>query len=118
MNFRTNLNQICKERGTTLTAICRELGISSSKVTAINKGSIPSEQMMLDFAKILNCSVMDFFKDEKEELCVKEESRSYDSTSFLNNIDEDELDIIRIYRTLSRKNKHEFMTMVYNYEKN
>lgn len=117
MNFKSNLNQICKERGTTLTAICRELGISSSKVTAINKGSIPSEQMMLDFAKILNCSVMDFFKDEGES-CVKKESHPYNRTSFLNDVDEDELDIIRIYRTLSRKNKHEFMTMVYNYEKN
>ena len=51
MTFRENLNRICKEKGTNLTRVCKEIGISTSKVTAINKGSIPSEEMLIDFAK-------------------------------------------------------------------
>lgn len=31
-------------------------------------------------------------------------------------LDEDEQDILRIYRSLARRDKHEFMTMVYNYD--
>ena len=66
MTFRENLNRICKERGTTLTRVVKELGISSSKVTAINKGSIPSEDMVLTFSRKLECSVMDFFYDGED----------------------------------------------------
>lgn len=100
MTFRENINRICKQRSTTLTQVCKDLDISTSKVTAINKGSIPTEDMMLRFAKHLECSVMDFFTDYEE---ISEYSG-------------DEKDIIRIYRSLSRRNKHEFMAMVYEFE--
>ena len=53
MAFRDNLNRVCKEKGTTLTRICKELGISTSKVTAINKGTIPSEEMLVALAQHL-----------------------------------------------------------------
>lgn len=66
MTFRENLNRICADRGTTPTRMCKNLKISTSKVTAINKGSIPTEEMMLKFANYLNCSVMDFFADEND----------------------------------------------------
>lgn len=104
MTFRENLNKICKEEGTNLTRVCKEIGISTSKVTAINKGSIPSEEMLLDFAKYLHCSVMDFFADEE------------DLHSSVKPNDEDEEDILRVYRSLSRRAKHEFMSMVYDFE--
>ena len=38
------------------------------------------------------------------------------SASKLQSLDEDEEDILRIFRSLSRKSKHEFMTMVYGYD--
>lgn len=66
MTFRENLNRICASRGTTPTRMCKDLGISTSKVTAINNGSIPTEKMMLNFANYLNCSIMDFFADEND----------------------------------------------------
>lgn len=103
MTFRENLNRICKTKGTTLTSVVKELGISTSKVTAINKGSIPSEEMLLSFARCLGCSVMDFFAD-KEEI---HETKS---------VNEDEEDLLRIYRGLSRRAKHEFMTLAYEFE--
>lgn len=106
MLFRENLNRICREKGTTPTAMVKSLGISSSKVTAINKGSIPSEDMLLAFAKALDCSVMDFFEDEDDA----------DTEKPVKPGNADEEDILRIYRSLSRRNKHEFMAMVYEFE--
>lgn len=107
MTFRENLNRICKEKGTNLTRMVKELGISSSKVTAINKGSIPSEEMLLNFAKHLDCSVMDFFYDKEDD-----EDRLTEPIT----TDEDLKDLIRIYNSLSRRTKHEFMSMVYEFE--
>lgn len=46
---------------------------------------------------------MDFFADEEDIPPVKPR-------------DEDEEDILRIYRGLSRRAKHEFMSMVYEFE--
>ncbi len=103
MLFKDNLNRICREQGTTLTAMVKSLGISSSKATAINKGSLPSEEMLLKFAQALQCSVMDFFADEDEVVPVQA-------------TDADEEDILRIYRNLPRREKHEFMSMVYEFE--
>ncbi len=103
MTFRENLNRICKENGTTLTQTMKELGVSTSKVTAINKGSIPSEAMLLDLAGYLHCSVMDFFADEGD-------------LKPLETLNEDESDLIRVYRSLPRRAKHELMAMVYEFE--
>lgn len=106
MTFAENINRICKLRGITLTAMIKDVGLSTSKVTAINNGSIPKESEMILFAKKLNCSVMDFFSDDGTDLTDMQPT------------DEDEQDILRVYRTLSRRAKHEFMSVVYDFEKN
>ena len=73
-------------------------------VSAINKkGSLPKESEMLEMAKLLGCSVMDFFADEEDLPETKPAN-------------EDEEDILRIYRGLSRRAKHEFMSMAYEFE--
>jgi transcriptional regulator with XRE-family HTH domain len=102
MTFAENLNRICGERGTTPTTLCKELGLSTSKVSAWNNGSLPKQEIMLLLAQKLECSVMDFFADY-------DEIHSRPS-------DEDEEDILRVYRSLSRRGKHEFMAMVYDFE--
>lgn len=58
---------------------------------------------MLEMAKLLECSVMDFFADEEDIPETKPAN-------------EDEEDILRIYRGLSRRAKHEFMSMAYEFE--
>lgn len=103
MDFADNLKRICTIRNTTPTTLCKELGLSTSKVSAWNNGSVPKQPVMLQLAQKLNCSVMDFFSDEDDlhEPKLK---------------DEDEEDILHIYRGLSRRMKHEFMSMVYEFE--
>lgn len=58
---------------------------------------------MVEMAKLLNCSVIDFFLDE-EDVAPAEGK------------DEDEQDILRVFRSLSRRTRHEFMSMVYEFE--
>lgn len=104
MTFAENINRICAEKGTNLTAIVKAVKGSSSFATAINtKGSSPKESEMLEMAKLLECSVMDFFADEEDLPETKPAN-------------EDEEDILRIYRGLSRRAKHEFMSMAYEFE--
>ena len=97
MTFAENINRICAEKGTNLTAIVKAVKGSSSF------GSLPKESEMLEMAKLLECSVMDFFADEEDLPETKPAN-------------EDEEDILRIYRGLSRRAKHEFMSMAYEFE--
>ena len=106
MTFAENLKRICAEKGTNATAVIKQIkNGQSSFVTAINKrGSIPTQGELLQLSHILNCSIMDFFADE-EDLVPQAQPQN-----------EDEEDILRVYRSLSRRAKHEFMSMVYNFE--
>ena len=104
MDFATNFKRICQERGTTPTRVCLELGLSSSKVNLWNKGGIPKGDVMVKLAKKLECSVMDFFADEVD----------LQKMEFA--LDDDERDIIRLFRKLSRQEKHAFMVEAYRYE--
>lgn len=104
MTFAENIKRICAEKGTNLTAVVKKVKGPSSFVTAINKGSLPKESELLEFAKELGCSVMDFFANE-EDLVPQPKPQN-----------EDEQDILKIYRSLSRRAKHEFMSMVYEFE--
>lgn len=108
MTFRENINRICKERGTNLTTLVKMCGCSSSKATAINNGSIPKEELLVAFAEALNCSVMDFFKDEVEE------KSTLDRVAVLS---EDERDVIEIFRSMSREDKHIMLARMYEYKK-
>lgn len=103
MTFSENLKRICALKGTNPTALCKELGLSTSKVSAWYNGSLPKQEVMIQLAEKLDCSVMDFFSDEEDLIKTQP-------------ADEDEADILRIYRKLSRRAKHEFMSVVYNFE--
>ena len=110
MTFAENLKRICDERGTTPTALCKELGLSTSKVSAWYGGSLPKQDVMVTLAKKLDCSVMDFFYDgeDGEQILIEVMPARKD---------EDLADILRIYAALSRRDKHDFMSMVYEFEK-
>lgn len=102
--FAENIKHICSERGTNLTAVVKEVKGSSSFVTAINNGSLPKEHELIEMARILECTVADFFDETQEQRLAREPQN------------DDEADILRIYRQLERRTKHEFMAMVYSFE--
>ena len=107
MDFATNFKRICGEKGTSPTTVCKELGLSTSKVNMWNNGSLPKQEMLITLANHLGCSVMDFFADEGQLVHTLGES---------NSLDADEREIIRLFRTLSLKEKHKFMAQAYVYE--
>ena len=104
MDFATNFKRICNEKGTSPTRVCLELGLSSNKVNLWNNGSLPKQPVLIQLAEKLDCTVMDFFADD--EYALEND----------NELDDDEQDIIRLFRMLSRKEKHEFMSQAYTYE--
>lgn len=65
-------------------------------------------------ANYLDCSV-DYLLGRTDNIGVYEPFTSQ-SEVLQPILNEDEQDILRIYRSLARRDKHEFMTMVYNYE--
>ena len=111
MDFATNFKRICKERGTTPTAVCKQLNLSTSKANAWTTGSLPKEPMLILLAQTLNCSVMDFFADDET---TSAPVHNIFNVEFA--LDDDEKDIIRLFRMLDRKEKHEFMAKAYAYE--
>lgn len=108
MKFHENLKRICNEQGTTPTALLKRMGVATSKVTMWNNGGLPKEDMMVRLAKELGCSVMDFFADEEDLLPSAPEGIV---------LDEDEKELVRIFRILGRRERHEFMAMAYEFEK-
>ena len=118
MTFAENLNRICREKETTPTTILKEMGVATNKVTLWNNGALPKQDMMVRLAHHLGCSVMDFFADESsDKKPVAVGVTTTDSTLVEFALDEDEVDIIRLFRKLSRQQKHECMAQVYLYEK-
>ena len=106
MTFAENLNRLCREKGTTLTALVKRMGLSTSKVSYWNGGSLPKEEMLIALSKELGCSVMDFFADE-DDFAQKDEILT----------DEDEKEMVRIFRSFNRRTKHQFMSRMYDLEK-
>lgn len=108
--FFDNFFTICTSRGTTPSAACRDIGLQPNRASKWkHKGSIPTEEEMIALAAHLDCRVSDFFADDDLD-CLSVE-----------NIDESELDgeeedLLRIYRSLSKRNKIRLMGLVYDFE--
>ena len=111
MDFATNFQRICDERGTSLTRVCTELGLSTNKVSLWKKGGMPKADVLIKIAQHLNCDIFDFFEGNDE---IVPPQKTNINVEFA--LDEDEQDIIRLFRMLDRKQKHEFMAKAYAYE--
>lgn len=110
MDFATNFKRICEERGTSPTKVVLEMGLSSSKVNLWNNGAMPKADVIIKLAQKLECDIFDFFEGEEGIVPPRKEPADVEFA-----LDEDEKDIIALYRKLSRKEKHEFMAKIYWY---
>lgn len=54
--FYDNLNALCKSKGLTVTALLKELNISTSKGTAWKSGSVPKGDILSKLAAYFNVS--------------------------------------------------------------
>ena len=111
MDFATNFRRLCQERGTSPTRVVLELGLSSNKVNRWNNGAMPKADILIKLARKLDCDIFDFFEGEEDMEAYRP---SVPQVEF--SLDEDEKDIIRLFRMLDRKQKHEFMSKAYAFE--
>lgn len=64
--FYNRLKELCKNKGTSVTAMSKELGLSSGNVTNWKNGRLPKTAIMIQIANYLNVSV-DYLMGETEE---------------------------------------------------
>lgn len=103
MSFADNINHICAERGANLTSLVKEAKGSGSFTTAINKGSLPKEGEIEKMADLLGCTVADFFSGSATTVSAP-------------GLSDDELDLLRIFRALPRKERHKLLSCAYDLE--
>lgn len=64
--FYDNLNIVCKKKGTSVTAIIKEIGLNPTSGTYWKKGSFPSGDILVKLSERLNVSI-DYLLTGKEK---------------------------------------------------
>lgn len=103
MLFSDNLKRLCSEAGTNATTLCKALGWSTSRVSAWNTGTLPKLDDLDLMAAFLGCTVSDFFADPSAQPSAP-------------TLSDDEADLLRIFRSLPRKERHRLLTCAYDLE--
>ena len=97
--FFENFKTICEKRGTTPTAVLKELGYSTSKVTAWKKGSVPKSDMLHILAEHLQVGVSELFgtEDTYEKLEIHDDLKNLQiafNRQGISDLSQDEVDDI------------------------
>ena len=73
-----NIQQICKEHGTTPTVACRESGAGKDMVTNMKmRGNLPSIEKMTMLAAYLGVTTSELLGEKKEPTPVSEDGQNY-----------------------------------------
>ena len=94
--YYERLSKICKQCGTTPTALLKKLGLSTSKVTAWKNGALPKMNTMQLIAKELKVPISTFFDEEVPKP-----------------LPEDELELLDIYRQLAKSGRRQLIGKAY-----
>ena len=105
--FFENFKRICKEHGTTPTALLKKMGIAQNKATLWKNGSLPKSEMITALAKELNVYESDFFERDDKPV--------FDPSDKLVLFNADEKYLINLLNSLSVKDKHRVMCYVYDF---
>lgn len=97
--FYDNLNALCKSNGTTVTAVLKELKISTSKGTAWKSGAVPKGGILSKLADYFNVST-DYLLGNTDNPQSARRSNQQDLTP-------DEEKLLNFYRSLNNLGKEE-----------
>lgn len=128
--FYENLDKLCKSRGETVTSLAKKLNLSTSKVTAWKRGSIPKGEILLKIAKYFNVST-DYLLTGKEynpNANVSGNSNVIQQGSIKNSpvtikngtereLTDNEVEILKIYNSLSLQEKAELFLQICKFKK-
>ncbi|MBE6984870.1 MAG: helix-turn-helix transcriptional regulator [Ruminococcaceae bacterium] len=99
--FFDQLKQLCAMKGTTPTALARDLGISTSNVTSWKNGSSPKLDMVLRLASALDVPIGYFAGEDDAEIRKSSE------------LSEDEAELLDVYRQLRISGKRQIFGKAY-----
>lgn len=127
--FYENFDRICRDKGTTPSAVGVEIGVSRGTPSAWKKnGTIPKESELRALADALGCDVSDFFRPEgkveyyymnTKELDLDEQMFAKLVHKFAKNARDMEnvAEILRVYgECTTPRLRNRFMTMLYRFE--
>lgn len=127
--FFDNFSRLCKERGTSPTAVGQMVGVQKNTVSYWKKnGTLPKQEQLEEMAKILNCSVADFFSGPSgfHETVANVRNRvengaigevitnvgSSSTTDAMGSLSEEEMALVSMYRRLPVIDRARLMVMV------
>lgn len=126
--FYDNFSRICAARGTSPFAVTQAMGLSPSTASNWKKnGTIPKQDQLDELAKILNCSVADFFsapsgfheavanvRNRVENGTIGDVITNVGTTSVadpMGEMSDDERELLSLYRKLSAIDRAKLMVM-------
>lgn len=103
--FAANLNKLMNARGLEQIDIVRRLNTTASTVSDwVNGKKYPRVDTMQEIANFLGVRISDLTSEDAE-------------TNDMSYLDEDERELIAIFRRLNRREKHEMMSEAYRFER-
>lgn len=122
--FWDNFERICRTAGTTPSGACVAVGFGKNRPSNWKRtGTLPKQDELYILADYLECEIADFFKDWgtapqgswEAERMRRIENEAKNTPSYTD-LDDYEIDMIRIYRSLSAKERAKLMTAVYEFD--
>lgn len=96
--YYERLVEICRQHGTTPSALLKKIGLSTSKVTAWKNGSSPKTDVIEKIAQELNVPVSAFFDSNAPSQ---------------QQLQPDEAELLEVYQKLAKSGKRQLMGRAY-----
>lgn len=119
--FFDNFERICHEQHTTPSGACLMAGLDKNRSSNWKKsGALPKQGELQRLADVLKCEVADFFRPETKRI----HSTSQDALAAMamrelepgGDLDENERELLRIYRKCDNRQRALFMVSTYKFE--
>jgi transcriptional regulator with XRE-family HTH domain len=68
--FYQRLHKICKEKGTTVTRMVKDIGLSSANLSNWKNGRLPKTEIAFKIANYLNVSIYDLMGEERSPMTL------------------------------------------------
>lgn len=123
--FYDNFVRVCKERGTAPSRVCIEAGLGQSRAGNWKKsGALPKQDELQKLANVLRCEVADFFSDRTRKHyptvydALLAQSLEEDAAAAKRTVvepDTDEAIVVRAMGSMTRRQRVDFMSLVYGF---
>lgn len=119
--FYDNFERVCAEQRLKPSRACIMAGLKSGRAANWKKsGALPSQEELKLLADVLKCEVADFFRPETKRI----HSTSQDALAAMamrelepgGDLDENERELLRIYRKCDNRQRALFMVSTYKFE--